>query len=280
MNVRGRHGLRLVGALVVALIGAFDVGRAAAHEFWITPIPYQPDAAGSKIRADLRVGLGFTADVYPYLTSSFHSFRLVVRGLVYDIAGHQGDMPAIDIAPAPAGLGIIAYYGKPSTVTFVDAQVFASYLDLEGLQWVAKAHQARGLPPTGFVEAFSRNVKTLVQTGPVSPEDVDIVTGMPFELVAGLNPFADPQLKSLPVTLLWDGKPAPDLQIAIFQDTGNENGRTRTTLHTDPNGKALIPLTGGGRFILNAVHMREAGPELNAAWESHWASLTFELEAR
>lgn len=251
--------------------------RAQAHEFWIDPVPYQEEGAGARIRTDLRVGLGFAADIYPFLSSGFHSFRLAVRGQVYDISGNEGDMPAVDIAPAPAGLNVLAFYGKPNKVVFEDAAVFASYLELEGLDWVRDAHKARGLPAVGFAEAFSRNVKSLVQVGAVSADDRDVVTGMPFELVADKNPYGDPGLAMLPVRLLWQGLPAPDVQIAVFQEAAD---RTRTILRTDADGKAMIPLGGGGRFILNAVHMREAPAELGAAWESHWASLTFALPRR
>ncbi|MBC8129397.1 MAG: DUF4198 domain-containing protein [Rhizobiaceae bacterium] len=281
--------LRLVASTAAIALG-LGLGLsldAEAHEFWIDPVPFQPEVAGSSIRADLRVGQGFSAEAYPYLSSNFHTFRLAVRGQAYDVRGNEGDVPAIDVKPAPAGLSVISYYGKPNRVTFEDAALFASYLELEGLGWVTKAHAARGLPAVGFTEAFSRNVKSLVQTGPVSAEDVDIVTGMPFELVAGRNPHADPAQETLPVTLLWQGQPAADIQITIFQDAGfqdagskNAGTPTRQVLRTDAEGKATIPLAGGGRFILNAVHMREAPAELDAAWESHWASLTFALPKR
>jgi hypothetical protein len=98
--------------------------------------------------------------------------------------------------------------------------------------------------------------------------------GMPLELIAGQNPYATPDLAELPVTLLWRGKPIGDIQIRVFQDNGTV---TETTTRTDPNGKAVVSLRGGGRFLLNAVHMQEAPPDRNAAWDSYWASLTFEV---
>ena len=47
----------------------------------------------------------------------------------------------------------------------------------------------------------------------------------------------------------------------------------------DPAGHAVIPVGSGGKFLLNAVHMQEAPPERNAAWESYWASLTSRCDA-
>jgi uncharacterized GH25 family protein len=96
---------------------------------------------------------------------------------------------------------------------------------------------------------------------------------MPLELVAGKNPYADPT-GDLPVTLLWRGTPIPDIQIRVFQDNGSVSD---TTTRTDAAGRAAISLRGGGKFLLNAVHMQEAPPQRSAAWESYWASLTFEV---
>ena len=52
---------------------------------------------------------------------------------------------------------------------------------------------------------------------------------------------------------------------------------TDSTTRTDAAGKAVISLQGGGKFLLNAVHMQEAPPGRDAKWESYWASLTFEI---
>ena len=268
----GRLALASTTALTINL-GA--IGLSRAHEFWIDPVPQQQ--AGGPLKTDLRVGQGFAADIYPYLSSGFNAFRMAVRGKVYDIVGNEGDIPAVNVKALPEGLAVIIYYGKANRVTFQDAAVFTSYLALEGLDWVLDAHRKRGLPPTGFTEVFSRNVKSLVQAGPVGSGDKDVVTGMPFELVAGSNPYAEPEPASMPVTLLWQGKPAANAQLSIFQETDR---RTRSTVRTDADGKAEIPLAGGGRFIVNAVHMREAPAQFDAAWESHWASLTFELPKR
>ena len=45
------------------------------------------------------------------------------------------------------------------------------------------------------------------------------------------------------------------------------------------DGRVLVPLAGGGQFLLNAVQMDpvEHGAVM---WESHWALLTFGLPLR
>ncbi len=262
----------LTPILLAAALVAHACGAAAAHEFWIDPVGQL--AQPGPVATDLRVGQYFVGDAYPYISSKFNFLRVYHRGDVADVKGNEGDQPAVSLPEVKPGLSVVAFYGKPNTVVFTDPIVFLTYLTSEGLEWVLPLHRARGLPMTGFTEVFSRTVKTLIQVGPLSDEDRDQVVGMPLELVAGANPYAYPALKTLPVTLLWQDKPLAGTQISIFQDHG---AIARSKVLTDDQGRASIPLADGGRFMINAVHMREAAPELQAAWESHWASLTFTI---
>ena len=102
-------------------------------------------------------------------------------------------------------------------------------------------------------------------------------TKLPLELIAGANPYGGERLTALPVTLLWQGEPIGDIQISIFQNNGQI---TRTTTRTDAEGRAMVSLDGGGVFLLSAVHLQAAAPEGEVEWESHWASLTFEVASQ
>ncbi len=77
----------------------------------------------------------------------------------------------------------------------------------------------------------------------------------------------------LPVTLIWQGAPVANRQINIFHDDG---AVTRTTATTDETGRALIPLSGDGEYLLNAVVLRSVD-DAPVAWASHWATLSFRL---
>jgi hypothetical protein len=140
---------------------------------------------------------------------------------------------------------------------------------------VPAAHKARGLPDGGFAEEYIRCAKALVQVGEPSAAQEDVATGLPLELIASRNPYAHGGLAELPVTLLWQGKPIADVQIRTFRDDGATV--TESTTRTDAAGGAVVPVQGGGKFLLNAVYMQVAPPDRNAAWESYWASLTFEI---
>jgi uncharacterized GH25 family protein len=247
---------------------------AAGHEFWIEPKEYRVEPGGT-ITADLKVGQHFRGSVFPYLTREFVSFKVRSPAGSRDIKGDEGDTPALAIRSAEKGLNVISYLATAHRLDFDTWEEFVSYLEYEGLDWVPAAHKRRGLPDSGFAEEYIRCAKSLVQVGDPSAADQDVVTGVPLELVASKNPYADPGLIELPVTLLWNGKPLGDVQIRTFRDDGRTV--TETTTRTDSAGRALVPVAGGGKFLLNAVHMQEAPPGRNAAWESFWASLTFQI---
>ncbi len=262
----------VLACLALLLLGL--TGPAAAHEFWIEPKEFRVEP-GSRIVADLKVGQHFRGGAYPYLKSKFVSFKAMDRAGARDIKGDEGDTPALMIPSADKGLKVIWYLATPHRLEFDKWEDFVPYLEQEGLGWVVEAHKRRGLPESGFTEEYTRCAKALVQVGEPSAEDQDLVTGMPLELIAEKNPYIFPDLAELPVRLLWQGKPIGGIQITTFQDNGTV---TQRTTRTDPEGRAVIFLQGGGRFLLNAVHVQEAPPGLNAAWESYWASLTFAIQ--
>lgn len=133
---------------------------------------------------------------------------------------------------------------------------------------------------TGIKEAYTRYAKSLVQAGDGGGRG-DRAVGMPLELVAETNPYARPAGADVAVRLLWRDQGYPNAQITVFRKfVGCE--ATTTTVRTDAGGRAAIPVESGGRFLLNAVYMMEPSVETrarirDAAWESLWASLTYEL---
>jgi uncharacterized GH25 family protein len=180
----------------------------------------------------------------------------------------------VNIKALEPGLAVIAYHSIAERAEFGDWSQVLSYLELEGNPWVANAHGERGLDESKFTEAYSRCAKALVQIGAASGADQGHPVGMPLELVAGRNPYAPGPLAEMPVVLLWQGRPAADVQVTVFQQN---NELTELRLRTDGDGRVSVPLARGGMFLLNAVRMQPAPQERTTHWESHWASLTFRV---
>ena len=258
-------------AAVLAAVLAGLSSFAHAHEFWIEPVSHRLPAPGA-ISANLKVGGNLKGSVFPYLSKRFVSYRIDGPAGRTDVRGNEGDIPSLSHEASEPGLYILTYHSTADRLDYEEWQTFVDYVGYEGLDGAIDAHLAADLPRTGFAELYTRCAKALVQVGPPAPGDRDEAIGMPLELVALDNPFTG-ELDDLPVRLLWQGKPAADIQIAVFRETDSIE---RTTLRTNADGRATIPLDGGGRFLLNAVRMARAAGDDGVAWESHWASLTFE----
>ena len=268
LSSRGCLGILWLASLMVMPL------TAAAHEYWIEPVQFQVNAGGH-IVANLKVGQNFKGNVYPYIPGQSKGAWIVDADGKRLSSARVGDIPAFKETPGPPGLHILAYYSMPYRLTYTEPGKFAHFLEAAGLEWALVEHRQRGLPEIGFVEVFSRCAKALVQNGIGGGDDE--VIGMPIELVANENPYdLSPTASALAVTLLWQGAPLANAQITVFRDKG---GLDVTKVRTGPDGVALAPLGGGGKFLLNAVHIIPWDEQPKDEWHSYWASLTFEISA-
>lgn len=259
---------------IAATLLVWGISAAAAHEFWVEPRRYSVES-GARITAKLRNGQMMRGAELPYLRTWIRAFSVTTRDSTRDVEGFDGDMPALSYAAEQPGLHVIAYESTVDRITFDDWDRFRKYLAYEGLGGIAEVHRARGLPEVGFSEDYTRFAKALVQVGPVGAEDKDARLGLRFELVAENNPYA-PGADAVTVTLLRQGEPVAGRQIAVFRCSGEV---TRTTVITNARGQAVIPIAGGGVFLLNAVDIRPVETDAlgkdSVVWASDWASLTF-----
>jgi len=273
LPARYTPGLGPVWAIIGAMLAA---SPAAAHEFWIEPHDFSIEA-DTKIQADLRVGQDFKGDTFPFIPSRFAAFKRYDRLGEKDVEGVTGDLPALSQPARAEGLSIFTYVSAGERIRFRDWDKFAAYLDLEGLTSIPARHDARGLPRDDIRELYTRCAKTLVSVGD-DATDQDRATGMRLELVAGDNPMTVTPGADMSFTLLWEGKPLPDTQVALFKKGENSDTGTRTLARTDENGQASFTLPATGTYMAASVHMIEAPADRNADWQSFWASLTFGVE--
>lgn len=255
---------------------------AVGHEFWISSERWQA-APGETVRADLRVGQDMSGEIYPWLRRNVMSATVWSPSGTTDLTGREGDIPALSVPVKEEGLHRVAYLSAPSYVIFDTMEKFTHYLDYEGLDGIAARHIERDLPEAGFGEEYSRHARALVQVGPPDAAQADAPTGLPFELVAGINPFVA-GLKDLPVRLTYQGEPVADTQVAVFHRPANGTAPqdvTRQTFRTDAQGQVTVPLSGAGDYLLSAVRIEEVAPKETSVvvWKSDWASLTFGIAA-
>ena len=250
---------------------------AHAHEYWIQPHTYRLDNAENLV-ADLRVGMDFSGSKQPFVSNNFVAFNIASSEGTHPVEGRLGDMPAVNIMPSGDGLQVLSLFTTSSALTWDDYQKFDDFVNLHGLEWVLARHTERGLPDTGFKEAYTRFVKSLTAVGNGAGQDH--YTGMFFELVAGKNPYTDDMSAGMPITILFQGEPLPNKQVDLFyRDFDGE--LTRLSVQSDANGHALVPSLGDGEYMVNVVHMIEPFPEdierTGVVWHSLWGSITYAI---
>lgn len=256
-------------AVLFAILSA--AGPALAHEFWLEPLRFAVPE-GSKVQAQIRVGQDFKGSAYSYISRDIEQFTFTLGGESRPVKGRDGDTPALSVQTEGEGLGIVSYQNTFSTLRFTEWERFTYYVEYEGLEGVIERHRERGLPQTGFKEKYKRCAKALVGIGNAQGEDR--LTGMQFEWVAEDNPYTATG-DSLRVRLYLEGKPYPDHDFNVFQYNGEQS---LTRYRTDAEGRATISLKGGGKFLLNAVHLFEGDNVINEGdpeYFSYWASLVF-----
>jgi uncharacterized GH25 family protein len=101
------------------------------------------------------------------------------------------------------------------------------------------------------------------------------VLGFTLELIPERSPYALGVGDALPVVLRYEGKPLAGVLVMALHGSGE----TLASIRSDAAGRARVPLSRGGAWLVKAVHMVPAPAGTDADWESIWASLTFELPA-
>lgn len=262
------QSIHLTAFSFVLLVATAATPPVAAHEFWIEPLEYRV-VPGEPITARIKVGQNFEGDNLPWLPDQ------VVEAGIWDsdraraFDGMVGDLPAISETAANPGLSVLYYYSRPNSLTHTVFATFETYLHESGQDDLLDVHRQRGLPDIGFIEAFSRCAKALIQVG----EDAgrDRLTGMPLEFLAGANPYRDDD-RVLPVRLFWLGEPLGNAQVTVFRKNG---GTAIAKLRTAADGGVAIPLEAGETYLLSAVKMIPRDDQTAIVWHSYWASLTF-----
>jgi len=257
--------------LAVSLLSVgLDTRPAQAHDFWIEPDSFYPQA-GARVALRLYVGQNFKGDTTPYIPELIERYVVADERGERRVTGVAGDDPAGVITlngPDPA---VIGYHSTKYPLSFDSLAAFEQYLTEEGLeQHLALARKRHSLKGMVF-EKYSRSAKSLVVASPASRVATDRTLGLPLELIA--DPYAHTG-KPLRLRLLFRGKP---LDGALVVASNKKDPEHKLKARTDQHGGVEFTLPRNGVWLLTSVHMIPAPLLSRADWESFWASLTFEL---
>lgn len=247
---------------------------ANAHEFWIEPEHFKPQA-GARFNVQVLVGQDFRGDGVIYLPEAFERFVTVTARGNKNVSGIPGDDPAARLSSAETGHLLILYQSTRFSLS-LNAETFNEYLKKEGIVNILALRSKAGNSDKPANEVYTRYAKSLLAvSGQNDGLDSSKPAGLRLEIVplSQIYRRGSGQKDELEVQLLYENKPLAGVQIEAF---AKKKLKTRLLQRTDSEGRARFTLPHHGAWLLNAVHMIPAPASANADWESFWASFTFE----
>jgi uncharacterized GH25 family protein len=251
-------------SFLLAVAVAWVSSPVLAHDFWIEPSAYTP-GAGELVRLKLWVGEHLGGETLPRNEVGIERFAAIRGTSEAPVLGIDGSDPAGILRPTLPGGLVIAYRSERNPVT-LDPKKFADYLALEGLPQVAPGR-----------EVFSRCAKSLLAIGGTGGPTLTQPVGLTLELIPEADPYTLAPGGTLSVRLLYEGKPLAGAMVMALDAT---DAQSPQKIRSDGDGRATFTLPRSGAWLIKAVHMIRAPRDAGAAWESFWASLTFEIPAK
>lgn len=261
--------------LILAVSMACIALSSKAHEFWIDPVEFQL-ASGSPVVADIRVGQSFQGSAYSYIPTNFRRFDYMLDGALVAVPGRVGDRPALNVTPEGEGLMVVIHVTTDSRLVWDTWEKFTGFLEHKDLTWGLAEHDARGLSREKVREAYSRYAKSLIAVG--HGDGLDVEAGLLVEIIALENPYSGEMSDGMDIRAMFDGAPLKDTQIEVFEKAVDGTVTTSTN-RTDTDGAATISVKAGHTYMLDAVVLRplDMVDDMDPAWESLWANLTFQV---
>ncbi len=263
--------------LTIAALLSFVAAPLLAHEFWIDSKKFQVET-GENIAVFTKNGQNFKGIDLAYFSKRAERFERIDSDGRATVTPRLGDSPVFDKAIEKDGLFTLIYQTNPDKLTYKEWAKFDKFAKHKAFGNVLEKHRARGLSEDEFKETYTRFAKGLFAVGTGAGRDTQ--QGLEVEIVALKNPYTDDVSAGLPVQVFYREKPRINAQVEVFER--DADGITVvSTVRTDEQGIAVIPVKSGYAYLLDNVVLREPSAvlaeETGAVWETLWAALTFEV---
>lgn len=255
---------------VTCLAAAFVVPSASAHEFWLQPLSHQPQP-NSVVRLSFHLGERFAGRPVPYDADRIEKFFVLGPDGEGRVAGRSGGAEVFARVTSP-GSYVVSYRSK-RTHNDMAPKAFEAYLAEEGLASIVEDRKRRSEQNDPGREVFSRCAKALLTVGDAGLHDRRI--GLPVEIVIDARlATAGPAQAPLGARVFYDSRPLSGTRVIAVSQSHPEKLMIGST---DAQGRVSFALPHAGVWMLTTLHMVRAPEELDADWESFWASSTFQI---
>ncbi|UCE41813.1 MAG: DUF4198 domain-containing protein [Candidatus Aminicenantes bacterium] len=245
-----------------------------AHDFWLVPKKFRINP-GDSLEISANTGMDFPNSLSAVTPDRIDLFRLVGASIKENITEFtvQDNSLTTNCSFTTPGTFIIAAALKPKEIKLTGKE-FNEYLLADGLPNIYDLRKKERILDNDAIEYYSKYPKTIIQVGNKKDDSVTKPIGLPIEIVPKVNPYKLKKRDELEVSVLFQGKPLPNAEIAwSYPGRGEEfAGSTKT----DELGQASIPLIKTGPYVIRLTHM-EWVKKPTHEWESYWTSLTFEV---
>jgi hypothetical protein len=240
---------------------------AAAHDLYLVN-----GVSGAERRICARIGEQFPGSESAVTPDRLEVFavrtaRTPFRKLQGKVAGNQL------CAAAPEAKSFVAEMIVHPRYIKLESKLFDSYVEGEGLRQVLDARGQQGAGVDGR-ELYSRYAKLIKGRGGLN------VLGHTLEIVLEKDPADLKAGDSLPVQVLFRGRPLVDAQVAAVHAGADLKGHKYPVVaRTDAEGRAALKLDRVGLWYARLIHMVPAEGDPEVDWRSFFATVTFSLPA-
>lgn len=249
------------------------MSSAYAHDFWLEAHPFYTQT-DKTVELSVHVGNEYVGDSLPNIPNWYTDFSIYTPAKKIPVEGSLGSDPAGYFTPEQHGTYAIGYQSE-FTYIEIDPATFNKYLQEEGLQnAIDYRHEHQQTDMQGN-EEYIRHVKTLVQSG--STFDIDnsaIKFGYELEIIALENPYKKDLNDYIDFKVLHKNEPEHGIMVIAFS---KKKPALMQQVRSDRRGIARIKLDQYGPWLVKAVKIIKLENQ-KADWQSHWASLTFEMK--
>lgn len=243
-----------------------------AHDFWLEAHPFYTEP-GKTVELSLHQGNQYVGDTLPNVVNWYNDFSIYFADHKVDVPGELGRDPAGYFTPRQKGTYAIGYQSVFNTIS-IKPDIFNKYLQEEGLHDAIALRQKLKQTESETKERFIRHAKTLVQSG--NEFEIDNAShefGYELELIPQSNPYQMHQGDVIAIRVKYKQLAIANTQVSAFSKSHPENAQK---IFTDEAGIVRIKLDQSGPWLVKAVKIL-ALKDAELDWQSHWASLTFDV---
>jgi uncharacterized GH25 family protein len=266
---------------IAVAAGALVSGPLAAHDFWLQPLRFWT-SPGTPVPMMFLVGHGVARQRSNIAKDRFNVFRTIGP---QGVADHKSELTlgqAADVAPGftPPGTYVVAF-STSNVASDLPALRFNDYATAEGLTLVLQQRATTNTATNSGRELYSRRGKALIQVGPMGRQHQPYVTapiGLGLEIVPLLNPYALGNSRTLPVRVLYRGRPLAGALVKLNNLAADAEPVEKHL--TDSTGLATFEARRSGDWQLNVVWSQPMPRNPQAEFLTTFSSLSFGFSGR